>query len=105
MNEKLFGVQTTYQEELYTTALDRSSDFYKQRERAAARIADEIERGLTANVHMAEERGHVAGTDENELDEEDRYGAVVRSVPPSVARAPAALSGSPPTVCCISSAA
>ncbi len=41
-NAKLFGVQTTYQEEFYTTPLDRDSQFYHQRHKEAKRIAGEI---------------------------------------------------------------
>ncbi len=48
----------------------------------AARIAAEIERGdhsAAANIHMLEERGVVI--DDSQMDEEDRYGAVVRDAP------------------------
>lgn len=49
----------------------------------AARIASEIERGdhsSVANIHMLEERG--IAIDDSQMDEEDRYGAVVRDAPP-----------------------
>jgi PAB1-binding protein PBP1 len=102
-NEKLFGVKTDFQEELYTTKLDKSSAEYLQREKEAERLAREIEKvfnlnayiyfnsgkGSTSNVHLAEERGQTI--DEGAVDEEDRYGAVVRApgsyVPPSARRA------------------
>ncbi|KAI3630746.1 hypothetical protein MIR68_012181 [Amoeboaphelidium protococcarum] len=77
-NEKLFGVKTDFKEELYTTTLDKNSAEYKKREREAARIAREIERGQTSNIHLAEERGHKLSGD---IDEEDLYGAVVRDKP------------------------
>jgi PAB1-binding protein PBP1 len=41
-NAKLFGVTTDYKEELYTTKLDRSGTNYKQREKDATRLANEI---------------------------------------------------------------
>lgn len=41
-NEKLFGVKATYDEDAYTTKLDRSAPEYKERAREAQKIADEI---------------------------------------------------------------
>jgi PAB1-binding protein PBP1 len=79
-NEKLFGVSTDYKEELYTTKLDRGSDEYKKREREAQRIAEEISKSSASNVHLAEERGQAI--DDGVMDEEDRYGAVVRGSAP-----------------------
>lgn len=43
VNERLFGATTNYQEEIYTTKLDKSGADYKAREARAARIAAEIE--------------------------------------------------------------
>jgi PAB1-binding protein PBP1 len=42
VNEKLFGVKTNFDEDLYTTKLDRSAADYKERERKAQQIANEI---------------------------------------------------------------
>lgn len=42
-NEKLFGAQSDYHDELYTTRLDRSGKDFKARESKAARIAEEIQ--------------------------------------------------------------
>ena len=50
--------QTSFDEDLYTTKLDRKRAGISERE--AARIAREIEGGKTANPHMAEERGQIA---------------------------------------------
>lgn len=78
-NQRLFGVATSFDEAIYTTQIDRSAPGFKEREAKAARIAKEIlESGgpAVSNIHIAEERGLVAGAD---YDEEDRYGAVVRS--------------------------
>jgi hypothetical protein len=41
-NEKLFGVKAGFDEELYTTKIDRSAPDYKERERKAQMIANEI---------------------------------------------------------------
>ncbi|GJJ72528.1 hypothetical protein EMPS_04886 [Entomortierella parvispora] len=81
-NEKLFGVRTDFDEELYTTRLDRSGADFKAREQYAIQIANEIQQTASSNVHMQEERG--LAVDDSGLDEEDRYGAVVRNpLPPS----------------------
>ncbi|KAH7930135.1 hypothetical protein BV22DRAFT_1001233 [Leucogyrophana mollusca] len=83
-NEKMFGVTTSFDEEVYTTKLDRSAADYKERERKAQRIASEIMGGTTNNPHIAEERGQ--NIDDSGVNEEDKYGAVVRGtnayVPP-----------------------
>jgi hypothetical protein len=72
-NEELFNVQDTYDENLYTTELDKSQiDTRKRAE--AERIAKEIENTKSTNLHVAEERGHIVETD---LDEEDRYSGVL----------------------------
>jgi hypothetical protein len=78
VNQRLFGVQTSFDESVYTTPLDRSAPNFKEREARASRIAKEIleNSGSVTNIHLAEERGLVLGAD---YDEEDRYGAVVRT--------------------------
>jgi len=85
-NEKLFGITTDYDEEIYTTALDRTKADFKKREQEAIKIAAEIEKASTENIHLAEERGQII--DDNDVDEEDRYGAVIRKpgkyVPPNL---------------------
>lgn len=43
-NEKLFGLTTDFDEELYTTRLDRSAPDYKERERWAIEKANEIQK-------------------------------------------------------------
>ncbi|KAJ1940461.1 poly(A)-binding protein binding protein, partial [Kickxella alabastrina] len=77
-NEQLFGLTTDFDEEIYTTKLDRTRADYKEREREAIRIAQEIQSTPFANSHVAEERQEVAGDDSGVMDEEDRYGAVLR---------------------------
>lgn len=92
-NERLFGVRTDFDEEIYTTKLDRSGSDYKAREQQAIQIANEIQQSTSTNVHMQEERG--LSIDDSGMDEEDRYGAVVRApvvpqtnkyIPPAVRR-------------------
>jgi hypothetical protein len=91
VNEKLFGVKATYDENAYTTKLDRSAPEYKERAREAQKIADEILGSTSSNSHVAEERGQV---DDSGINEEDKYGAVVRGtnayVPPGARKAGAA---------------
>ncbi|KAJ7364010.1 hypothetical protein DFH08DRAFT_838071 [Mycena albidolilacea] len=83
VNEKLFGVKTSFDEDAYTTKLDRSAPDFKERERKAQRIANEIIGAGTTNPHIAEERNL---NDDSGANEEDKYGAVVRGnnayVPP-----------------------
>ncbi|CAG8561788.1 37099_t:CDS:10, partial [Racocetra persica] len=79
-NEQLFGLTTDYNEEIYTTKLDRSKADYKERERKAINLANEITRESTTNIHLLEERGHIV---DDQVDEEERYGAVVRNRDPS----------------------
>lgn len=71
-NERLYNVRSDYDENMYTTSIDRSDPRYKQREAEAARIAREIERSAPVNAHVAEERKMNAETDAG-LDEEDKY--------------------------------
>lgn len=72
-NERLFGLKTDYDENIYTTAIDRSHPQYKERLAAAERKAREIERSAPTTAHVAEERvmDFVGGDDQR--DEEDKY--------------------------------
>ena len=56
-NEQLFGVKSDYNEDIYTTHIDRSTPDYRQREAEALRIAREIEGSSATNAHIREERG------------------------------------------------
>ncbi len=72
-NQQLFNVNASFDENLYTTELDKSQiDSTKIAE--AERIAREIESTTSSNIHVAEERGHAVETD---YDEEDRYSGVL----------------------------
>lgn len=87
-NEQLFGINPTFDESVYTTKIDRSGADYKERERKAQRIANEINGVASNNPHLAEERGQVV--DDSGIDEENKYSTVVRGtnayVPPGARR-------------------
>lgn len=72
-NEKQFGVKASFDENLYTTSLDKSAVDKKQKYQAE-RLAREIEGTTTTNMHLAEERGQAI---EGDYDEEDRYSGVL----------------------------
>ncbi|XP_062219067.1 polyadenylate-binding protein-interacting protein 4-like isoform X2 [Phragmites australis] len=75
-NAALFGVKSTFNEELYTTKLERGPHM-RELERHASRIAREIEGEDTKDIHLAEERGLYLG-DDLDHDEEIKYSAVCR---------------------------
>ena len=54
-NQQLFGTDTSFNEDLYTTKLDANVSGITVEE--AERLAAEIQRGNTSNRHVAEERG------------------------------------------------
>jgi hypothetical protein len=74
-NRVLFNVRSTYDENLYTKKLDYDSLTPEQIARAE-RIAKEIEKQGSSNIHLLEERGHVL---ERDIDEEALYSGVIRS--------------------------
>lgn len=76
-NQEKFGVKSTFDELLYTTAIDRSHPEFSERQNRANRIAAEIEgQAPSKNLHLAEERGQVV--DDSGVDEEDKYSGVQR---------------------------
>eukprot|EP01080_Neovahlkampfia_damariscottae_P001794 gene1794-936_t len=86
VNERKYGVKSSYNENYYTTELDKSSMFYKENEKYASKMAKEIENStsMIGNVQVALDRGK----DVN-MTEEDLYSSVIRAtkegsyVPPS----------------------
>uniref|UniRef100_A0A6B2L7T5 LsmAD domain-containing protein n=1 Tax=Arcella intermedia TaxID=1963864 RepID=A0A6B2L7T5_9EUKA len=85
-NEKLFGLKSTFQEDYekcYTTELDKTSSFYLDRVDKAKKIASDIKKMPTRNVHRLEERDVVP---QAEPSEEDRYSAVLREAPAGKAK-------------------
>ncbi|CAK9179909.1 unnamed protein product [Ilex paraguariensis] len=77
-NETLFGVKSTFNEELYTTKLEKGPQM-RDLEREALRIAREIEGEDTHDLHLAEERG-IQLDEKFEIDEETRFSSVLRGV-------------------------
>ena len=73
VNERKFGVKSTYDETLYTTKLDKSK-LSKQQKQKAERQAREILSKSSTNVHAMEDRGKSVNGDEEAL-----YGAVVKN--------------------------
>lgn len=72
-NERLFGLKTNYDENIYTTQIDKSHPQYKERMIAAEKKAREIERSAASTAHVAEERVmDYAGGDNDKADEEDK---------------------------------
>ncbi|KAG9154962.1 hypothetical protein Leryth_012152 [Lithospermum erythrorhizon] len=78
VNKTLFGVKSTFDEELYTTRLEKGPQM-RELEKEALRIAREIEGEDTSDLHLAEERGlQLHGN--LEVDEETRFSSVFRKV-------------------------
>ncbi|KAJ1424501.1 LsmAD domain [Sesbania bispinosa] len=75
-NETLFGVKSTFNEELYTTKLEKGPQT-RELEKQALRIAREIEGEDTQDLHLAEERGLHIHKD-FDIDEETRFSSVYR---------------------------
>jgi PAB1-binding protein PBP1 len=78
-NERLFGLKTDYDENMYTTAIDRNHPNYKERMVNAEKKAREIERTVATTAHVAEERvmDFTGGKGDGE-DEEDKWVARIR---------------------------
>ena len=49
-NEKLFGLKTDFDEEIYTTSLNRNAPGYKDREKRAIKVANEIQKVIDSYV-------------------------------------------------------
>lgn len=73
VNAAKFGVQSDYDENIYTTRIDRSRPDYNDRVARAERLARKIEGSAATSSHAAEERvmDHT-GTADDGLDEEDK---------------------------------
>lgn len=73
-NEKKFGVKTSYNENLYTTAINRNHPNYKERDAFAKRKEQEILGSAPTTSHVAEERVmDYSGGNDSKGDEEDKY--------------------------------
>eukprot|EP01059_Diplonema_ambulator_P037372 TRINITY_DN985_c1_g1_i5.p1 TRINITY_DN985_c1_g1~~TRINITY_DN985_c1_g1_i5.p1 ORF type:complete len:1275 (+),score=341.93 TRINITY_DN985_c1_g1_i5:80-3904(+) len=71
-NEKLHGIRSTYNEEIYTTKLDKSQFTREQQKRAEA-LAAEIE-----SNKYGETKDHIMWCDDDDMDEEQAFSAVTR---------------------------
>lgn len=70
-NEQLFGLKTDYNENYYTTQIDKSHPRYRERIAQAEKKVKEIETSTASTSHVAEERVmDFAGGDGG--DEEDK---------------------------------
>mmetsp|Transcript_9947 Transcript_9947/g.14476 ORF Transcript_9947/g.14476 Transcript_9947/m.14476 type:complete len:556 (+) Transcript_9947:62-1729(+) len=68
VKQRLRSNQKDFDLDDYSTALDKSSEFYKRQEKEAAKIAKAILSGSSENVHVAMERGQmIDGLDEDAL--------------------------------------
>lgn len=72
-NETQFGVKASFDENLYTTSLDKTT-VDKNKLFEAEKMAREIEGKKSSNMHVAEERGQAI---EGDYDEEDLYSGVL----------------------------
>jgi len=79
-NERLYGLQSDYSEDIYTTSINRHDPRFKEKEREAERIAREIEKGGEARKQTSEA--------DSGLDEEDKYSGVRRETPSLIKRGP-----------------
>lgn len=77
-NERLFGLKTDYDENMYTTRIDKSHPRFKERMAIADRKAKEIEGSAASTSHVAEERVMDFVGGDNGGDEEDKYSGVKR---------------------------
>lgn len=73
-NARLFGVTTDYDENIYTTTINKNHPQYRERMATADRKAREIERSVATTSHVAEERrmDYVAGNGNDGENEEDK---------------------------------
>jgi PAB1-binding protein PBP1 len=72
-----YNVKSTYDENNYTTTLDKKNISNEQKNKAE-KIIKEIMRDSNkdTNIHVLEDRGLI---EENDLDEEQKYSSVIRN--------------------------
>ncbi|KAG6042234.1 hypothetical protein E4U41_002577 [Claviceps citrina] len=89
-NEKLFGLKTDYDENMYTTAINKTHPQFRERMAAAEKKAKEIERSAAVTAHVAEERvmDYVGGGGNGEENEEEKYSGVRRQDFPPLSGGP-----------------
>ena len=79
LNKKMYNVVSTYDENLYTTKLDKNK-ITEEDKKYADKLYKEImgANNKEKNVHVLEDRG-VKKQKEDELDEEDKYSSVIKN--------------------------
>ena len=79
LNKKVYNVISTYDENLYTTKLDKNK-ITEEDKKFADKIYNEIMKTNKdeKNVHILEERGVLQQKD-NDMDEEDKYSSVIKN--------------------------
>ena len=77
INKMKYNVKSTYDENNYTTTLDKKNISNEQKHKAE-KIIKEIMRDSNkdTNIHVLEDRGLI---EENDLDEEEKYSSVIRN--------------------------
>ena len=77
INKMKYNVKSTYDENNYTTTLDKKNISNEQKNKAE-KIIKEIMRDSNkdTNIHVLEDRGLI---EENDLDEEEKYSSVIRN--------------------------
>lgn len=72
-NKAKFGVETDYDENIYTTTIDRNRPDYQEKLARAEQLARRIESSAPVSAHTAEERimdHHAAGPDDGQTEED-----------------------------------
>ena len=79
LNKKVYNVISTYDENLYTTKLDKNK-ITEEDKKFADKIYNEIMKTNKdeKNLHILEERGVLQQKD-NDMDEEDKYSSVIKN--------------------------
>ena len=79
LNKKVYNLISTYDENLYTTKLDKNK-ITEEDKKFADKIYNEIMKTNKdeKNVHILEERGVLQQKD-NDMDEEDKYSSVIKN--------------------------
>ena len=78
LNKKVYNVVSTYDENLYTTKLDKNK-ITEEEKIFADKMYNEIMNSNKdeKNIHVLEDRGIIKQKD-NDLDEEDKYSSVIK---------------------------
>ena len=79
LNKKVYNVVSTYDENLYTTKLDKNK-ITEEEKIFADKMYNEIMNSNKdeKNIHVLEDRGIIKQKD-NDLDEEDKYSSVIKN--------------------------